>query len=599
MSLNTHAVIAIAGKQFRHFRHLTLQQQLNGHHTCSILFSYDGLLSAGQELSTASQAFLGKELHITIRPAEPAHALRELVFQGLVTAVCTGKETDDTHGYCLVKGHSPTIVLDGDPHLQSFEQQTLRTVIQAVIKKGAPFIDTALIDPAHTAILPYTVQYRESHFAFIQRLAQRFGEWCFYNGQHLVFGNYTPRDIILTHPATLTDFHLQWQVRPRQQQWYTYDYQQPAVVTAPPHPAGDRLPGVVQTAIQASHQLFSATTREKALQAFASPATLPLTQLATLHDKSKLAGMLQLQGTSIHPALRIGDTVSIRENLYTDTQHGGYTLTAITHYCNGSGEYHNQFSGIPAGSAAPYGSPDVHPPCEAQSAIVTDNHDPQGLGRIRVRFHWQTTGQSPWIRLVLPHSGASKGFYFMPETGEEVWTGFENNHPELPYVYGSLYNGIDYTSFGDAANNRKIIKTRSGHTIQLDDTHGAEQLTICDRSGNHITLDTSTGNLTIAAPAQLQLTATNIRLQASENIYLHAGENIAAGAGENVHIHAGSHASQTARHIVQHAQENCTRTAHTLTETAEAIHFSSTQENMVLSAAKTIAIKSAEKVKLF
>ena len=70
-----------------------------------------------------------------------------------------------------------------------------------------------------------------------------------------------------------------------------------------------------------------------------------------------------------------------------------------------------------------------------------ENADPENLGRIRVQFPWQPTAYSPWIRIAQPHSGANKGFHFIPELGEEVMVGFEGSNVEMPFVMGSLYNG--------------------------------------------------------------------------------------------------------------------------------------------------------------
>ncbi|WP_198404755.1 contractile injection system protein, VgrG/Pvc8 family [Porphyromonas gingivalis] len=42
--------------------------------------------------------------------------------------------------------------------------------------------------------MPYCVQYNESDFSFISRLAKRYGEFFYYNGLQLIFGN-TPRCI--------------------------------------------------------------------------------------------------------------------------------------------------------------------------------------------------------------------------------------------------------------------------------------------------------------------------------------------------------------------------------------------------------------------
>lgn len=66
-----------------------------------------------------------------------------------------------------------------------------------------------------------------------------------------------------------------------------------------------------------------------------------------------------------------------------------------------------------------------------------DNNEPMGMGRVRVQFPWQEEKNqiTPWIRLIQPHSGAGKGFHFIPEIGEEVLVGHESQNAEKPFVF--------------------------------------------------------------------------------------------------------------------------------------------------------------------
>jgi len=76
---------------------------------------------------------------------------------------------------------------------------------------------------------------------------------------------------------------------------------------------------------------------------------------------------------------------------------------------------------VPASVKAPPVQSFVEPCCETQSALVTDNYDSRGLGRIRVKFHWMNGNEkSPWLRVTTPHAGDGKGLFVMPEIGEEV-----------------------------------------------------------------------------------------------------------------------------------------------------------------------------------
>src|SRR5262245_14492541 len=121
-------------------------------------------------------------------------------------------------------------------------------------------------------------------------------------------------------------------------------------------------------------------------------------------------------------------------------------------------------------------------------ALVTNNQDPQGLGRVRVKFPWLgEDDESTWIRIASPMAGNGRGTYFLPEVDDEVLVAFEHGAGDRAYVLGALWNGTDKPpeSNDDGANNHRTIKSRSGHIIRLNDKDGDEQIEIVDKSGNN------------------------------------------------------------------------------------------------------------------
>jgi uncharacterized protein involved in type VI secretion and phage assembly len=143
--------------------------------------------------------------------------------------------------------------------------------------------------------------------------------------------------------------------------------------------------------------------------------------------------------------------------------------------------------------------------------IVTNNNDPEGLGRVKVRFPWLTdSDESYWARVAAPMAGNNRGAYFLPEIDDEVLLVFDRGDLRVPYVIGSLWNGKDRSPADNAngKNDVRIIKSRSGHTIKLNDEDGKETLEIVDKSGeNSIIIDTAANQVTIKAKDKLVLTA--------------------------------------------------------------------------------------------
>jgi uncharacterized protein involved in type VI secretion and phage assembly len=147
--------------------------------------------------------------------------------------------------------------------------------------------------------------------------------------------------------------------------------------------------------------------------------------------------------------------------------------------------------------------------------VVTNNQDPDGLGRVKVRFPWLSDeDESHWARVATPMAGNQRGLYFLPEVDDEVLVAFQHGDIRFPYILGALWNGQDKPpESNDGANNRRTIKSRSGHIIRLDDTDGAEKIEIIDKAQkNSITINTAENTITIAADADITIRSASGKL---------------------------------------------------------------------------------------
>ena len=161
-----------------------------------------------------------------------------------------------------------------------------------------------------------------------------------------------------------------------------------------------------------------------------------------------------------------------------------YRVVKISHYHSGM-EYYNSFEGIPMMRTPADFDENAFPRSEQQPAIVKDNNDPLGIGRVRVQFLWQAkrNEMTPWIRVVQPYTGGGKGFYFIPEIGEEVMIDFEGGNAERPFVLGAHYNGEAKSGYHNADNRVKAIHTKSGHKLIFTED---ESILLTDKNGNVI-----------------------------------------------------------------------------------------------------------------
>lgn len=186
-------------------------------------------------------------------------------------------------------------------------------------------------------------------------------------------------------------------------------------------------------------------------------------------------------------------------------------------------------------------------------AIVTNNDDPEQLARVKVTYPWRgSSDESHWARLALLSAGNGRGSYFLPEVDDEVLVAFENGDINHPYVIGSLWNGKDKPPEKNdgGKNDKRVIKSRSGHQIMFNDEDGKESLTLQTKGGHTITLDDSsggekieiadhTGNNSVvidAAKNQMTLTSSMKFLIKSNMINIEADSTMTLKAGATLTI---------------------------------------------------------------
>ncbi|MCI0489632.1 MAG: phage baseplate assembly protein V [Blastocatellia bacterium] len=184
--------------------------------------------------------------------------------------------------------------------------------------------------------------------------------------------------------------------------------------------------------------------------------------------------------------------------------------------------------------------------------IVTNNRDPENLGRVKVRFPWlDETEESHWARVVLM-GGKDRGIYFLPEVDDEVPVLFEHGDVRFPYVLGSLWNGEDPAprNNSDGKNNERVIRSRSGHEIVfndddsqkrehveihtngghqilLDDSAGQEKILVKDKTGtNLIEIDSVQGSITISSQTKLGLKSQIVEIEAGAMMTIKAGATL-------------------------------------------------------------------------
>jgi len=142
--------------------------------------------------------------------------------------------------------------------------------------------------------------------------------------------------------------------------------------------------------------------------------------------------------------------------------------------------------------------------------IVTDNLDPQNLGRIRARVPAVMGDQEiGWALPCSPYAGNGVGFFFVPDVDSKVWIEFEGGNIDAPIWTGGFW-GIGEVPSMPAIAEVKMIKTTTA-TVKLDDTPGVGGITIETASGMKIVMD-SMGIEISYGSQNIKISSTNISI---------------------------------------------------------------------------------------
>jgi uncharacterized protein involved in type VI secretion and phage assembly len=179
-------------------------------------------------------------------------------------------------------------------------------------------------------------------------------------------------------------------------------------------------------------------------------------------------------------------------------------------------------------------------------AVVSDVTDPEGLGRVEVRLPWAIDPDGgeymAWARIATLMAGADRGTWFIPEVDDEVLVAFEAGNPRRPYVVGALWNGADkppQEMDGAGENDVRLIKSRTGIEVRLEDMAGAAKLELSTPQGHKLTLDDGGQKVTLedARGNLVELSGTDIKITASGKVEVGAA-NVEVNAGM-VTVNAG------------------------------------------------------------
>lgn len=503
-----------------------LSQGFNRHHTFTITLHYEAVEPFWMSRPKQVFSYVGKEVQISFQ--HRVTGVRNL-FVGIVSKV-TYAGKNGINNTIILHGGSPTLKLDGNPTMDSFTDKTLKMIVNAAVGHSGNGAEV-VAKPKFDEKIDYLCQYGESCFGFLDRLSRVYGEWFYYDGRQIRFGKPDSLETVeLVYDVHVRKMELSVQAVPHTVGMYEYLRQNGERFDALVKPDDQETGGYAQLALTRSGELFPSEGIVPSPVPVAAQREL-LNPVTNFGRRSAISEMLVMDGESVDCRVWIGKIVeiSLPQTMNVDIRSTGeFLIGEITHRADMGGRYSNTFKGYTKYAECVPLEPISFPMAGPQLAVVTDNADPEGKGRVKVKFQWQQDGNKStnWIRVQTPDGGSSakgaRGFTFVPEKEDQVMVGFEYNSPDRPFVMGSMFSK-DVGQGGGEGNKSKSLVSRSGSSLKLDDATGSVRLQ--DPGKSSVDMDGS-GKTTIDSSEKILMTCgdTSVELNKDGKILINGKE---------------------------------------------------------------------------
>jgi phage baseplate assembly protein gpV len=184
---------------------------------------------------------------------------------------------------------------------------------------------------------------------------------------------------------------------------------------------------------------------------------------------------------------------------------------------------------------------------------VKSTKDPLSLGRVQVEIQgFPKPLVLPWLRIVQPIASNKTGFFFLPETGDEVvLIRGDQTNADAMVIIGAFYSGNNKpkTADADGKNAIKQILTKAGNALTFRDKSGGEGIDLfvagqkvkmtMDKKSGSITLETDK-TITVKATNTVTVQAKDIEVKGDAKILVKGGTKVQVESGANVEIKGGA-----------------------------------------------------------
>ncbi|KPE51273.1 Vgr family protein [Chryseobacterium indologenes] len=514
--------IIVEGRIIKHFKHFKLTQSAVKHHEFSLMLAHDTLGDAENHNLEQAQSFLGKRITVVFKYKDVEDS-PERNFVGVITEVgfCQDK---GSLGNIVLTGYSPTVLLDAAPHIQSFggkQEISLNNIADQVIKEGLGSSKFDFRVDAQHGNVSYSSQYEETHYNYLARIAEAYGEQFYYDGEVLHFGKLPPQEkpVQLMYGSNVNDIRINMRAQHVNPTFYGYNSSKDEKLTTGSSKINHHS-DIARRAYEISEKTFTTPSLRVAPIKASSFMDIDASQKGTAG--SKAVDVFITSGSTTVPFLYPGCTADIEMRKADSNQTVYFTklmITEVSHEVDARGYYTGNFGAIAADTGF-MPRPEFHiPRADPQLGKVISNTDPLNQGRVQVQLDWQKgPDTTEFIRVMTPDAGSSdkvsknRGFMSVPEVGDQIVVNFVHQHPDRPFVMGGMFHG-NIGSGGGNGNNIMSFSGRSGAELKYD--NGAGSMNLKDQGGANMNFD-GTGNATTSAN-------TNHTINAGSKSSIHVG----------------------------------------------------------------------------
>ena len=506
---------------------------------CTVAVGYQADEVKGFADLDGSAFKVGAELEVKLGSTEDSTT--QTLFKGEIVTVEPTFQAG--HVAMVVRAYDRSHRMMRSRKQRTFLNQTISDIVTSVAGDSGISVSAASSGGA----LDFVLQHNETDWDFIWRLAKRIGFEFICEDTKAEFKKPDPNaeSVTLTYPDDIYEF------RPRltavqqvekvvvrgfdlkTKQSVTRTQTSPEQVTSAGIARSEMVSAFPGASLEIAGQSFN-TTEEADSMAQAALDQLANAYLAAegacFGDPRIKAGMkLEIRGIGS----KYSGTYRVAKAIHAIAGGGGYTTT----FSNSAGE-HTLLGQAGGGNAGPASIDSI------VVAVVTNNNDPDKLGRVKVKFPALTEQESFWAPVLLPSAGKERGLSMLPVPDEQVLVAFENGDPSYPYVLGSVFNGKDTPgeelavsdgSYAMKSDHKALIAAQEDITLRTEkgkwiiEVNSGEITETVKSPGNYTgTFDgkwnvTATQAITVESKQGVTIKAPQISLEAQGSLSLKGG----------------------------------------------------------------------------